>query len=397
MLLVRTVSGPARAIAGGQAVYRSTSFNEPEPAPDELQQINWRIESAGETLADFRAAGAELTYDVPDDLAGRTIRVMAYRNSPTPRVSVVTSIQPVAREAAEGGADLTSGPMLVTLFRDGARYSAAVNGGERYFVGTDVGFMGNRGLMNIRDTSGARYDPADYRQSSGFWSDFVHPTALCESNGFFNRINTYDRAHFTFGFFQYAAHTPNANFVLLFRDLLGLPAAGAYFPDLTLRDELIVRQSDCGTMALETENTTRPLMEYLNPSVGQVEDIEVINAAKFIHWSQNDAAHRELQVRFTIDGMKRKMGHYAGRYNLHGMADKICLVIADIRHQGRAKSTVIIEALQSNDSFGSLLRIGEERFGERIATLGNAIENLENKGLLGQRKYDRTNEDFVPI
>ena len=47
-------------------------------------------------------------------------------------------------------------------------------------------------------------------------------------------VNTYDKARFTFGFLQYAAHEPNGDFVKSLRLVLVSPEAGDYFPDLNI-------------------------------------------------------------------------------------------------------------------------------------------------------------------
>lgn len=92
MLLVRDVSGPAESVAGTPATYKAIAFNMSDPPDEELRQINWRVESAGRTVADFEARGDTLTFDVPATLVGSTIRVMPFRRSPTPVVSVLSRV-----------------------------------------------------------------------------------------------------------------------------------------------------------------------------------------------------------------------------------------------------------------------------------------------------------------
>lgn len=105
MLLVRTVSGPSEAVAGTRATYRATSFNMSNPPAEELRQINWLIEAGGQTVAEFPAAGDTLNFDVPASLIGRTIRVMPFRNSPTPIVSVISRVVS-GTEAPDAGSNL---------------------------------------------------------------------------------------------------------------------------------------------------------------------------------------------------------------------------------------------------------------------------------------------------
>jgi hypothetical protein len=398
-LLVRAVAGPARMRVGDIATYQATGFNLSDPTPAEKAGINWDVVSGGQAIAEFPAAGETLTFEAATGLSGRTIRVRPFRNSPTDRVSVVTSIAAVTDtiETGETGTAVSQTPKVVSLEREGPRFFARINGGARFFVGSDVVYAGHRGLMNTRDESGNPYNPADYRGRFGFWADLIYPTALCESRGFFQRLNTYDAARFTFGFFQLAAHTPNDNFVVLLRQVLELPLAAAYFPELTLHDGAVHRLSDQGLVRLETADSTEGLLQYFNPNRDVVDEREVINAAKFVHWSLNDLAHRDLQVAFTIAQQKKKLAQYNQLYQLEGVVDTVCLVVADIRHQGRAKSRHIIEALESRDALGHLLQIGEDRFPERIRTLRSALEAGEEEGLFGRRMYAAASNDFVPV
>ncbi len=92
MLLVRSVTGPSQVVGGREAVYRAASFNMSNPPPEELEQINWLVTSGNEEVDRFDAAGAELRFVVPVSLIGRSIRVMAFRNSPSTIVSVVSRV-----------------------------------------------------------------------------------------------------------------------------------------------------------------------------------------------------------------------------------------------------------------------------------------------------------------
>jgi hypothetical protein len=295
---------------------------------------------------------------------------------------------------------------MVSITQKDSKVHASVDGGPSFFVGKRVVYkdkksgMESWGLMNL-STTGDSYDPLDHKPSHGFWADFIHPICLCESQGSFQCLNTYDRASFTFGFLQYAAHVPDGDFVKFFRALLATPLGPDYFPDLTLDDGRIVRLTDSGSMPLESENTTEPLMDYLNPSLGAVEEIEAINAAKFVHWSLTDEGHRATQVQMGIEHIKSAMTKYAAKYALDQVIDKVCLVVTDIRHQGRAKSFQIIEALDTDGdqdkAFANLLQIGLPWYEPRIKTLKKAIATLVSEQRLGIMKYDLSAGDFVPV
>ena len=276
---------------------------------------------------------------------------------------------------------------------EGNKYYGKIDG-QRFFIGSRVSYDGGKGLMNVSGTSAHKYDRKTFRSSFGFWADFIHPTAMAEG-GLYHTLNTYDRAHFTFSFLQYAAHVPNGDFVVYLRTLLNLPLASEYFPDLTMHNARVSRITDSGVEALESDDSTSPLLDYLNPSLKEIEDTEVIQAAKFVHWAQNDAAHRQAQIDVGIAHFKDKMANYAGQYGLDGADAAVCLVVADIRHQGRAKSPIIVSALQSSNPLNALLNIGEPKYHERLLVLRREIKALTADGTLGSLKYSLAKKDFV--
>lgn len=275
----------------------------------------------------------------------------------------------------------------------GNKYFGKIDG-SRFFIGSRVSFEGGKGLMNVSGTSTQKYDRTVFRPIYGFWADFIHPTAMAEG-ALYHTLNTYDRAHFTFSFLQYAAHVPNGDFVVYLRSLLNLPLAQEYFPDLVLNNNRVCRITDNGIVALESDISTALLLDYLNPSLKEVEDTEIIQAAKFIHWAQNDPAHRQTQIDVGIAHFKSKMSQYANQYGLNGVDDAVCLVVADIRHQGRAKSPAIVAALNSPNPLGALLNIGEPKYHERLVVLRREIKSLTSEGTLGTHKYSTAEKDFV--
>jgi hypothetical protein len=275
----------------------------------------------------------------------------------------------------------------------GNKYYGKIDG-TRFFIGSRVCYEDCKGLMNLSGTAAQKYDRAAFRDEFGFWADFIHPTAMAEG-AFYHTLNTYDRAHFTFSFLQYAAHVPNGDFVVYLRSLLRLPLAVEYFPDLTLQNGRVCRVSDSGIVPLESDTSTSPLLDYLNPSLKEIEDTEVIQAAKFVHWVQNDTAHRQAQIEVGVAHFKEKMAGYARQYGLDGAAVPICLVAADIRHQGRAKSPAIVAALMSSNPLNALLNIGEPKYHERIVVLRREIRALTEDGTFGSLKYSVAQGDFV--
>ncbi|OQX27547.1 MAG: hypothetical protein BWK80_04740 [Desulfobacteraceae bacterium IS3] len=290
--------------------------------------------------------------------------------------------------------------VTVNIGRKNMKYYASINGVE-FYVGTKVSYESNWGLSNFSIKSGECYNPDIYRDQYGFWCDFIYPITQCESKGYFNCLNTYDRACFTFGFLQYAAHVPNGDFIKYFRRLLATPEGKDYFSDLILNNGRICKITDNGIKIIDSDTSTDELMKYLNPSLDEVEDIEVINSAKFVHWCNNIPSHREIQVECGITHIRNAMKNYAERYNLNGVIDKVCLVVADIRHQGRGKSSEILHALNTgkdyNEVYNNLLKIGVHEYESRIKTLKDTIANLVSEKRLEKMKYDINSRDFVPF
>ncbi len=126
--------------------------------------------------------------------------------------------------------------LLFAIRRSGNDFSCTADGGPPFFVGRRVPYEGHIGLYNIFANSKLaklNFEAVDFEVSHGFWAHFIEPTALCEGRNFLT-LNTYDRAAFTFGFAQFAAHVPDGDFVQYFRAMLGLPEAEAYFPHLAV-------------------------------------------------------------------------------------------------------------------------------------------------------------------
>lgn len=288
--------------------------------------------------------------------------------------------------------------ILFKIIRNNLDFYCTANDGPKYFVGRKVPYQGNIGLYNVFRGSPLQklaFDAANYGPDFGFWVEFIAPTAACEGGSFLT-INTYDRAAFTFGFTQFAAHVPDGDFVKYLRVLLARPEAVDYFPGLELVDGRIVRNDGHGIpVQLENAQTTKPLMAYLNPSSDDVEDQEVIAAAKLIHWSGN---HREARIAQIDEMVRVYQGFMASadrRKLIDGRTADQCCVIADILHQGRGGSmtwTLVGNALQASKPLDALLAIGASHYGERIATLRAAIKANPN---MAKRHWNSAAANFV--
>lgn len=284
--------------------------------------------------------------------------------------------------------------------RTGSVFSASADGGASFFVGIQTHYTDKssgqsfQGLFNVptKQLPPLLYQADAYRQTQKFWADFVEPTTLCEGQNFLT-VNTYDRARFTWGFGQFGAHVPDGDFVRFFRAMLALPENSDYFPDLKIVDGRISKVQNGAPIQLENQASTAPLMNYLNPSSDHVEDPEVIAAAKLIHWTTNHDSARQAQVVQMAATFKRLMTESDPRLGLDGQTADVCCVVCDIRHQGRAKYPVILQALKTHDPLSELLQIGAISYSGRIKTLTKAI--ADRSALFTSRKWSRSQGDFI--
>jgi len=279
-------------------------------------------------------------------------------------------------------------------------YSATRNNSTepKFLIGYKTYYQGNYGLYNTAVTTGQVYKPEDFPQY-GFWAYFIYPTAMAESKGSFKCLNTYDRAKFTFSFMQYAVHVPNGDFVLFLKRLLQLPNAAAYFPKLVLKDDTIFYKGSNGVLKqLESSSSTQELMDYFNPTLAEVDNQELICAARLVHWATNDPEHRALQVAIATEHFKKNMKEYHRRFGLDKVPADVCLMICDIRHQGRSSNDRIAAALNTNGNyrkaFDNLCTIGSSNYQTRITTVKNTIKALKDRGLFN-KKYDARTGEFV--
>lgn len=251
---------------------------------------------------------------------------------------------------------------------------------------------------------GPLFNYSDYNDDIDHWAYLLHITGYCESKNFFNVFNTYDRAKFTFGFYQLAAHTPQDNLILLFRRLVNLKLAKQYFPELALVNNRLHRVNEDGSSTdLETVMETGPngssqlqlFMNYLNPSRESIEKQEILQVARLMHWTINDSAMRKLQVTVAAEILQNKMSkRYSQWYSLHGKSDIICALIADIHHQGRANRSKVQAALNSTDPEEALFHIAPN-YSNRETSLRYIIKELKTKGIFGKKRYDAATNEFI--
>ena len=290
------------------------------------------------------------------------------------------------------------------VVRDGKHFSARADNGAVFAIGSKVRYHNKKtgvdrfGLSNDSGNFGSDeakqhlYLAADYQAAFPFWCEFIEPTAICEGQSFLS-LNTYDRARFTFGFGQFAAHVPDGDFIRWFRAMLQRPEVADYFPNLELRDGRIVKIEGAQVLPMETAASTEPLQLFLNPTLDEVEDAEVIAAAKLIHWTVNHPEAQALQVQHMIDTGRRLVKESDKRLGLDGRGADICCIVMDVRHQGRAGFSDLQAALNASDPFAALLGVGGTNEPGRVANLKAALAT--RRAGLAAKKWSRSKGDFV--
>jgi hypothetical protein len=185
---------------------------------------------------------------------------------------------------------------------------------------------------------------------------------------------------------------PDGDFVQFFRGLLQRPEGADYFPKLRVIEGRIHRIDGPKPLPIETASSTQPLMTYLNPTLAEVEDQEVICAGRLIHWTAAARPVRLAQISGMVSAYKRYMAAADKRGLVDGRGADQCCVIADILHQGRGTWAQIATAVKTPKPFDSLVAIGAPQWAERKATLKRMI--LANPALK-TRKWSRAKAEFV--
>lgn len=316
-------------------------------------------------------------------------------------------------QSPSGPAKMTPPPApagfdAVTGFKkSGKTYTATTQSGHTFIVGTTTTFTDDmtrvglfQGKMAIKNSlQFGMFNPLDFAGTFGQWAHFIAPTLSAEAGARFATINTYDRAAFTFGAPQLAAHTPDANFIVYLRKLLAVPSAAAHFPELSLRQntagKTTVHLSNAGgivdleTVVLvtrpnnKTENQLALLMEYLNSSPTAVDEAELLAAARLMNLLRIEPKAKELQIEVFIEhaakNLKRAKAKVPG---FDGSDWRTALWIMDIMHQGRGTFSEMSIALASATPVAALMRIGLHKYKSRIETVEMAANKLETSGVL---------------
>ena len=275
-----------------------------------------------------------------------------------------------------------------------ATFYGSVGPGPPFLIGSGTTYQSSRGLVNEHGV--LLYDPARYSQF-GQWAQLIDCTCVCESHRVLTCLNTYDRARFTFGCLQFAAHVPDGDFVKWFRSLLQRSDADSYFPDLAVVNGRICHTAGGGQTPLESAQSSAGLMTYLNADPTKVDAAETLAAARLIYWSMREPAVGDAQVDVGASIFRTTIASRANQLGLDGRPDYIIAVVMDILHQGRGSIGDIEAALAGSATetqLDRLLGVGAASYPTRCATLRDTIEAKRQAGSLGTHVYDGRAKDF---
>jgi hypothetical protein len=296
---------------------------------------------------------------------------------------------------------------IVDIRRNGKIFRAKTALGFSFIVGSATNFTDDmhrtglfQGTTAIADSARfGVYKAGEFVGAFGKWAHFIEPTLSAEGGARFATLNTYDRAAFTFGAPQLAAHTPGENFIVYLRELLLLPNADKHFPELSLRSNGSHRKTvhlakDGSFIDLEeVMEVTRPngrkekqlanLTIYLNSSALAVDEAELSAAARLMNWLRLDPRAKELQIRVFIEHAQKKLDR--AKQNVTGFTGqdwRTSLWVMDILHQGRGTFREMSRAHQTGSPEAALKQIGLPKYRNRIRTVAAEIDRLVASGVM---------------
>jgi Uncharacterized protein conserved in bacteria (DUF2272)/Bacterial SH3 domain len=311
-----------------------------------------------------------------------------------------------------------AGPLSYEVQLKAQGYEATPSDGRpAFFVGRATVYPRRPG-PGVRQRKGLFQHPADLARLTQFgiydrhkeatrhpeWAFAIWPSVLAESGGYYGRINSYDRALYTYGFYQLAAHTPDENLILLFRRLLQLPSASRFFPDLVLKTvggkSLVHLRRGNEFVNLEVKNANDDLgrfMRYLNSDDQRIDEAELRASTRLLDWTQLEESARDTQVDTGIEIAAKKLKAAVTRSwdPAKPLSPRLAIWISDIRHQGRGTRRVfefIRAALQSDDPEAQLRRV-PGTVASRVSAVNKGLEDLDNDGFLDQYVY--VNGEFI--
>lgn len=349
----------------------------------------------------------------PDGIVGpQTAKALDLSFPITPAAAQATLYTAMTQPAAFAGVTLkppTAIDGIAKISATNGVYTATTTSGFTFKVGSDVGYPTKaptrRGLANLTAGLAADvkanfgvYKAADFESKLGKVAHFIAPTLTAEGDGCFGAVNSYDRAAFTFGVPQLAAHTPNANFIEYFRQLLATDWASAHFPEFSLRDngkgkKTVHLAVDGGFRDMEVEETVQlakstesqltTFMRWINPERMKVDANEASFAARMMNCLRAHEDAKLLQLSVFIDQARKNLRWVKKEVPAFNPKDwREALWVMDIRHHGRGGTGTIGKALSSANRLEALAAIGKADYAGRIKTVQANMAKVEASGVL---------------
>ncbi len=258
--------------------------------------------------------------------------------------------------------------------KNGTHYWAKIKGvAEPIYIGWETDYGSNMGISNItKDTHKNRCRKISLKMIDSIylyntklsnidkvWMYVMHVVSKGEGE-YFNTINTYDDANFTFGPFQFAAHVPDnepSDFGYFLEYLKHVIRTDKNtFPNLKInRDSLIC---DKYNRILEDKDENLMLRKWFNNNFMRIDNDELKNIARFANFINNDT-EQEYMIEFTYQRLverfkqiDKKLIKYHYISGLNELPAEHCAIIFDILHHGRSNYEAISKILNETISKG---------------------------------------------
>lgn len=255
-----------------------------------------------------------------------------------------------------------------------------------------------------------RYRPEDWNEEFNFWPELIYPTAYAESFADFTSMNFWDRAGFTPGFIQLAAHTKDDLFPLFERLIREIPTEAAkFFPELSIIEErltyvsgtqfrfLDVSDSAEKKLPVDTDVERGLFMGFFNHDRTRLDvgNEEQHAAARWLIWSLTSPEMRRIQVASSVENMQQSLDKLhklliqtARRKYPNGVdgmrCDHLAAALA-VPHLAPAKTYMAVGALKKDNVLRAFERLNYGP-GKREKNVVDAIK--KRGGSLSNMKFD---------
>lgn len=288
--------------------------------------------------------------------------------------------------------------------KQNSQWFGMIDGGDWEYIGTETHYPKanpvNLGLYQPQGNLGSlMYTASEWTAAVGHWANVIVPTATAESACRFDRINTYDNVHFTFGFLQLAAHTAGDNLALLIRKFLADAALAAWFPDLVMKQGKIHQKLPNGTLIdLETPpsgtSDSKKLMTYLNADRKVIDEAEKTNALKFMHLARTSPKARQLQVEASVDACVTKLRYWPDALQSRVPDTVLSLVVSHLHWRGGKHKKELAELQLKPKPEQAILDFIKAQDSGRASSLGKGLNDAKAAGWLGTKTYVKAAKKF---